>query len=128
MIHPRYGLWHAYRGALAFAERLALSDGGTSGKEVATHPCERCTATPCLTTCPADAVRDGCYDVAACMDFLVTHPDGACMHEGCAARRACPVGDEYVYDPEQARHHMSVFVRHAPRPDRGGRGRGPESE
>ena len=24
LIHPDYGLWHAYRGALAFAERLAL--------------------------------------------------------------------------------------------------------
>src|SRR4030095_137820 len=28
LIHPDYGLWHAYRGALAFAERLALPPRG----------------------------------------------------------------------------------------------------
>ena len=29
LIHPEYGLWHAYRGALAFAEALDLPERGT---------------------------------------------------------------------------------------------------
>ncbi len=32
------------------------------------------------------------------------------MDLGCRARRACPVGREYFYDPEQAAFHMRAFL------------------
>jgi hypothetical protein len=32
------------------------------------------------------------------------------MSGGCLARRACPVGREYAYDPAQARFHMQAFL------------------
>ena len=37
LIHPDYGLWHAYRGALAFAERLALPP-----RVERPRPCDSC--------------------------------------------------------------------------------------
>jgi hypothetical protein len=32
------------------------------------------------------------------------------MAESCRARRACPIGREYLYQPEQARFHMTHFL------------------
>jgi hypothetical protein len=31
------------------------------------------------------------------------------MASGCLARRACPVGKDYVYDPAQMQFHMTAF-------------------
>ncbi|HXV31087.1 MAG TPA: ferredoxin, partial [Sinorhizobium sp.] len=51
LIHPRYGLWHGYRGALGFACTLPATG------EVATgHACDACEGRPCLSACPADAL------------------------------------------------------------------------
>lgn len=113
-IHPVYGLWHGYRGALAFAEHIALprtADGA--------HPCESCADKPCLSACPVHAFSARGYDVAACTGHLVARGD-ACMAGGCLARRACPIGRDYRYAPAQARFHMRHFLRaHAapPAPD-----------
>ncbi len=41
LIHPDYGLWHAYRGALLFAARLALPP-----RTRRDHPCETCADKP----------------------------------------------------------------------------------
>jgi hypothetical protein len=105
MIHPDYGLWHAYRGALAFAEAFALPppDGRS-------RPCDACADRPCLSTCPVAAFSPSAYDVAACARHLTT-PDGAdCLGLGCRARRACPVGHGYIYEPDQAALHMNAFL------------------
>ncbi len=106
LIHPDYGLWHAYRGALAFSERLEIPE-----PTEAANPCETCDRKPCLTTCPVGALKPGAYDVPAC----VAHIDGAagrdCLDLGCAARRACPVGRTDHYAPDQARFHMDHFRR-----------------
>jgi hypothetical protein len=106
LIDPVYGLWHAWRGALAFRERLALP-----AVNEAASPCESCAIQPCLTTCPVDAFRHGNYDVAACAGHLRTEEGSDCMAEGCRARRACPVGEDYVYDPDQAQFHMDAFLK-----------------
>ena len=47
LIHPDYGLWHAYRGALAFADTLVLPPADDRPR-----PCDTCADKPCLTTCP----------------------------------------------------------------------------
>lgn len=105
LIHPRYGLWHAYRGALAFAEPMNLP-----APEPAAHPCESCSEKPCLNTCPVSALVPGGYDVPACTDHMVQPAGTGCLNSGCAARRACPVGRKYIYPPAQAGFHMKHFL------------------
>jgi len=115
LIHPDYGLWHAYRGALAFAERLELP-----AREARARPCDTCPEQPCLTTCPADALGLGSFELARCVDWLDDPAGADCVELGCRARRACPVGREYIYPPAQAQLHMRAFRRSARRRRGGG--------
>ena len=106
LIHPVYGLWHGYRGALAFAERLP----DVRQAAFTEHPCDRCREKPCLSSCPVSAVSAARFDVAACRGYLATRPGCAgCMMAGCLARAACPVGAQYRYPPEQLRFHMAAL-------------------
>lgn len=103
LVHPIYGLWHAYRGALAFPEAIDLPP-----PRQAPFPCGDCPR-PCLTACPVGAFAEGAYDVAACAAHLVG--DGAeCMERGCLARRACPVGRDFTHPSPLARFHMEAFL------------------
>jgi hypothetical protein len=105
LIHPVYGLWHAYRGALALRERLPLP-----AAETGAYPCDGCVDKPCLATCPVSAFGPGGYDVAACVGHIRTPQGEDCLALGCRARRACPIGRAYVYDPPQAEFHMEAFL------------------
>lgn len=105
LIHPRFGLWHAYRGALALRTRLALP-----AREPVAHPCESCAAKPCLATCPVGAVRVNGYDHRGCATHVAAPAGRDCLEFGCLARRSCPVGREYRYAPAQARFHMAAFI------------------
>lgn len=106
LIHPIYGLWHAYRGALVFTNRLPLSPRGGGGS-----PCEGCEDRPCLDQCPASALTDGGYDVPACIEHIESEPEGECRQQACLARSACPIGQHYHYGAEQGSFHMSAFLR-----------------
>jgi hypothetical protein len=106
LIHPVIGLWHAYRGALAFPERLALAPVAPVAS-----PCDSCAAKPCLTACPVGAFTASGYDVAACVAHLDSGHGGACLAAGCQARLACPVGVEHRYAPPAAAFHMAAFHR-----------------
>ena len=106
LIHPVYGLWHAYRGALAFSERLALPV-----RKEYSNPCHSCPDRPCLNTCPVDAFSEPGYDVPACVAHLESPAGENCLNRGCLARRACPVGRSYLYAPPQAAFHMTKFLR-----------------
>ncbi len=106
LIHPAWGLWHAYRGALALAD--ALPDEAMPG---APSPCDACSGRPCLTTCPVGAVAPGRYDVVACRAHVRSEAGRDCLELGCRARRACPVGAEYRYVPAEAEFHMRAFIR-----------------
>jgi hypothetical protein len=106
LIHPDYGLWHAYRGALAFAERIALPPADTRPR-----PCDTCADKPCLSTCPVGAFSADRYDVPACVEHVAGERGGDCQGGGCLARRACPVGTAYQYTPQQMRFHMQAFIR-----------------
>ncbi|WP_437478253.1 hypothetical protein WME75_29925 [Sorangium sp. So ce1014] len=109
LIHPRFGLWHGYRAALVFAERLSPPP-----REDRPSPCASCADKPCLGACPVSAFSPRSYDVAACLGHLDAQPAGACMNGGCLSRRACPVGQEHIYPDEQRRFHMRAFRRAAP--------------
>lgn len=104
-IHPRFGLWHAYRAALLFAENLALPVPATGA-----HPCDTCDGQPCLSTCPVGAFSSRGFDDLACARH-VDGPDGAeCRERGCLARRACPVGADFQYPHDQMAFHMEAFL------------------
>lgn len=105
LIHPRYGLWHAYRGALIFTRRLE----GLPEDETTQSPCLTCADQPCLSGCPVDAFGSEGFDVDKC----VTHLSGPnrCEDEGCLARNACPAGEPFEYDPEEHRFHLRAFFK-----------------
>jgi hypothetical protein len=105
LIHPEYGLWHSYRGALGCAEALRIPP-----MERRASPCEACAARPCLTACPVNAFTSRGYDTDACAAYLRSDAGRACMDEGCLARRACPVGAEYAQGRSQTAFHMRAFL------------------
>lgn len=105
-IHPDYGLWHAYRGALAFRRRFVLPP-----RDPRPSPCESCVGKPCLQTCPVSAIRPDQYLVGTCAEHVGSSAGAGCLRFGCMARRACPVGVEFRYHPEQAHFHMTAFMR-----------------
>jgi hypothetical protein len=109
LIHPIYGLWHAYRGALLLEEPIALPP-----RSGAPSPCDSCIERPCLSACPVGAFSASGYDVDGC----ARHVNGAAGHDcqtrGCLARLACPVGPEYRYDSAHAAFHMAAFRRSHP--------------
>jgi ferredoxin len=110
LIHPMFGLWHSYRGALAFADW----EDGTDGSEISgsfRHPCDSCVDRPCLSTCPVDAISPDRFDVAGCRAHLAgAEGQAACMTQGCFARNACPVGVAYRYPQAQVRFHMQALT------------------
>ena len=106
LIHPRYGLWHSYRGALGFREAFDIPE-----LTVVPSPCESCSGRWCLKTCPVGAFSGADYDVTACVGHLQSAAGGDCMGGGCRARRACPVGAEHAYGVEQANFIMRAFLR-----------------
>ena len=103
LVHDTEGLFVSYRGALALSRRIPLPEARAAA------PCHGCDA-PCLSGCPVDALGPERYDVPACAAFLETGPGRGCREDGCAARRACPVG-QGRRSPAQSAYHMDVFLR-----------------
>ena len=107
LIHPEWGLWHAYRGALGFQQRLALTEITDTAS-----PCETCADRPCLSSCPVEAFStEGGYDVATCGQHLDEPAGQVCLTQSCAARRACPVRLEAPYSASQSAFHMHAFLK-----------------
>lgn len=105
LIHPDHGLWHAYRGALAFGHAVNLPEIDPRAR-----PCDTCAAKPCLSVCPVGAFSRAGYDVARCTGHIGAPAGSDCMGGGCLARRACPVASNLAYGPDQARFHMTAFL------------------
>lgn len=105
LMHPRYGLWHAYRGALLFEDEIALPAVGAP-----LHLCDACIDKPCLKSCPVDAYSTQGFADQACLAH-VRGADGApCRGGGCLDRNACPYGGPYRYPPEVLAFHMTAFA------------------
>lgn len=117
LIHPDYGLWHGYRGAILFGD-AAMTDpalaelryAALAGRVAMSHPCDSCTGMPCLSACPVGAFTPAGFAVSDCRSHLEGQAgrDG-CMRSGCLARDACPVGRKYRYSSGQIRFHMAAF-------------------
>lgn len=104
LIHPTYGLWHGYRGALGFGCEIPQS------AEVSLYACSACADKPCLSACPVGAVSLERFDVPACRVFLNTGAGNeTCQKSGCLARNVCPAGSGFRYPRAQLRFHMSML-------------------
>lgn len=106
LMHPVYGLWHAYRAALLFDVGIPFP---LPRAEI--HACDQCVDRPCLTSCPVSAYGAGGFDAAACAGHAGGAAGSACRERGCLDRNACPVGTDWRYPPEQQAFHMAAFLR-----------------
>jgi hypothetical protein len=117
-VHPDYGLWHAYRFALALDTPAVLPDSTSQvSAGVARNSadlCSRCSGQPCLNTCPVQAYTGTSFLLDTCATHLHSTAGTDCLHNGCLARRTCPVGVEYRYSPDHAAFHMQAFVDRHP--------------
>ncbi|MEP5091365.1 MAG: ferredoxin, partial [Paracoccaceae bacterium] len=103
LVHDRAGLFVSFRGALALPEHIDVPSPPN-------NPCESCSGKPCRTACPVSALTGSGYDVPLCKAHLEAQDLADCMSQGCAARRACPVSQEFARLPEQSAYHMRRFV------------------
>ena len=115
-IHPEFGLWHAYRFALALpwlqaSDLQALPPQDASD---AAGLCAQCEHQACLHTCPVGAYSASGFALQDCARYLHTEPGQACMTHGCQARLACPVGMTFRYEAEHAAFHMQAFLNNHP--------------
>lgn len=105
LMHPQYGLWHAYRGALLFEEEIAVAQVHAS-----IHLCDACAGKPCLKSCPVDAYSEGGFAYEGCLGHVRGASGEACREGGCLDRNACPYGTAYRYPPEVQAFHMASFA------------------
>jgi hypothetical protein len=112
-LHPEFGLWHAYRFALALPRLEADDAEGIRQQAAAPVPdlCARCVGQPCLRACPVEAFGGQAFAVDRCATHLQGAAADACNNGGCLARRACPVGAHHRYVPAHAAFHMEAFLR-----------------
>ena len=109
LIHPQYGLWFGLRGVM-FVDSSKLDRAGIAqndGQDI----CVSCADKPCLDACPVAAFGKKTLQVDKCFTHLKSNHDPDCMKEGCAARAACPVGNEYQYCSEQLLFHMRAYFK-----------------
>jgi len=106
LMHPQYGLWHAFRGALLFDVELSLPDAAES-----VHPCDACVEKPCLQACPVGAYTGQGFAHEACLAHVRGSDGGACRAGGCLDRNACPHASEYRYPADMQAFLMEAFSR-----------------
>jgi hypothetical protein len=105
LIDSEFGLWHAWRFALALPGALApapLPD--------VESPCVDCSAKPCVSACPAGATRESGFAHEHCIRHLQSASGESCRADGCLSRAACPVAQHLRYVPRHGRFHMLAFV------------------
>ena len=104
-IHPEYGLWTAFRGALMFDADIEFE-----AQLVSNHPCDSCVEKPCLTTCPIGAFTAEGYDYLSCKSHVRSEAGDACRRGSCLARKSCPIGTKYTYEQDHQAFHMAAYI------------------
>jgi hypothetical protein len=105
LMHPEYGLWHAYRGALLFAGEVPIQ-----GPRNPIHLCDLCVGKPCLKSCPVEAYSGEGFAYQSCLGHVRGAAGGPCRSGGCLDRNACPYGADYRYPAEVQAFHMASFA------------------
>lgn len=106
LMHPKYGLWHAWRGALLFDVEIPIQ-----APDEVIHLCDLCDGKPCLKSCPVDAYSQDGFAYQACRDHVRGLAGEPCRTTGCLDRNACPHGAAYRYPADEQAFHMAAFMR-----------------
>jgi hypothetical protein len=104
LIHPVYGLWHAFRGAILLDAEVSIQAAHDLN-----HPCDTCVGKPCLNSCPVDAFAQGSFAYGRCREHVRSANAGPCR-TGCLARNACPVGTDFRYPAPVQAFHQRAFA------------------
>jgi hypothetical protein len=105
LIHPRFGLWHAFRGALLLDVEIPIQ-----AVAAPIHPCDLCVGKPCLNACPVHAHTGEGFAYETCLSHVRGGEGAACRAGGCLARNACPHGTEWRYPAEVQAFHQRAFA------------------
>ncbi|MBZ9658127.1 hypothetical protein LB523_03665 [Mesorhizobium sp. ESP-6-4] len=105
LMHPTYGLWHAYRAALLFEDEISLPEAHQP-----IHLCDACVEKPCLKCCPVGAYSVAGFAHEACLVHVRGTAGTPCRAGGCLDRNACPYGAEYRYPADAQAFHMAAFA------------------
>ncbi len=107
LVHPEYGLWHAYRGALLFDAEISIQ----APQEVI-HLCDLCPGKPCLKSCPVDAYSQDGFRLSG-LSRSCARPFRRALPHAAAALTAtlCPYGTAYRYPADEQAFHMAAFMR-----------------
>lgn len=98
-INHEFGVWFAYRAAFLTTAELPL----TTTKHHPS-PCDSCAEKPCISHCPAAAVRGlNQFDVPACATYRLA-PQSPCT-DRCLSRLACPIAPQHRYSLAQIQYH-----------------------
>lgn len=106
LMHPQYGLWHAYRGALLFEDQIAVD-----ASQASIHLCDACVEKPCMKSCPVDAYSREGFAYQSCLAHVRGANGSPCRTGGCLDRNACPYGTAYRYPSDVQAFHMAAFAR-----------------
>ena len=96
-VNAAWGSWFAYRAVLLVDADLPVTPA-LAGES----PCAACAGQPCVSACPADALREREFSLAKCIAYR-RQPDSRCRVT-CVARTSCPVRPEHRYDDAQIAH------------------------
>ncbi len=88
-VHPQFGPWVRVLGALLVDEAPPAGIGASETDP----PCTDCRERRCVVACPAGALDSGVLDEERCGQHRRA---GGCVTR-CAARCACPVGEEWAW-------------------------------
>lgn len=105
LMHPVYGLWHAYRGALLLEIAVPVAE-----PIEAVHLCDLCVGKPCLKSCPIGAHSEAGFAYQKCLAHVRSKDGRTCLAAGCLDRNACPHGTSYRYPEDMQAFHMRAFA------------------
>lgn len=103
-INSTFGSWFAYRAVV-----LADTDLPATTPLQTESPCASCVAKPCISSCPAQALDDGQFQLNKCVSYR-QQTDSLCKNT-CVARTSCPVGGEHRYSDAQIHYHYGRSMR-----------------